>query len=111
MKRIPPDPNRPGLDSEDLFRLGQTLSRRLFLPCPRCTNHLQLTVESGGLRIGSSPDMTGVDPNQPGKPRLVFWCSTCMRSIGFVQGDAWTARTADDLTEQTRWNHLEIENQ
>lgn len=107
--RIPPDPDRPGLDSEDLFRLGQLLSRRLHLPCPRCRADLPLTVEGGGLRIGSSPDLSEIDPSKPGKPRLVLWCSHCMRSIGYVQGDSWSARTGDDLPERSRWNHLELE--
>ena len=92
-RRIPPNPKRPGMDSEDLFRLGQLLSGRVYLTCPRCRNHLTLTAEGGGLRIGSSPDLTGLDSSQPGRPRLVLWCTICMRSAGFIQGDSWTART------------------
>ena len=109
LQRIPADPERPGMDSEDLFRLGQLISRRITITCPKCRNVIQPTAEGGSLRIGSSPDLGVLDPRQAGKPRLLLRCTHCLQVAGFVQGDTWTVEETDDLEERSRWNHLEIE--
>lgn len=109
LQRIPADPERPGMDSEDLFRLGQLISRRMTITCPKCRTVIQPTAEGGSLRIGSSPDLGVLDPRQEGKPRLLFRCTHCLQVAGFVQGDTWTVEETDDLEERSRWNHLEIE--
>jgi hypothetical protein len=107
--RIPADDTRPGIDSEDLFRLGQMLSRRIHLTCPKCRAAIQPTAEGGSLRIGSSPDLGVLDPAQSGKPRLLLRCTHCLQVAGFVQGDQWTVRATEDLDEPDRWGHLEID--
>ncbi|MFM7323094.1 MAG: hypothetical protein ACKO5K_16460 [Armatimonadota bacterium] len=107
--RIPAEPNRAGLDSEDLFRLGQLLSRRIHLTCPKCRADIQPSAEEGSLRIGSSPDLGVLDPTKQGKPRLLLRCAHCLQVAGFVQGDGWTVRSADDLDAPDRWNHLELD--
>lgn len=109
LQRIPADPDRPGVDSEDLFRLGQLISRRITLTCPKCRAVIQPTAEGGSLRIGSSPDLGAIDPRQGGKPRLLLRCTHCLQVAGFVQGDSWTVREADELEVDSRWNHLELE--
>ena len=107
--RIPADPDRPGLDSEDLFRLGQMLSRRVHITCPKCRTVIQPSAEGGALRIGSSPDLGALDPTKTGKPRLLLRCTHCLQVAGFVQGDTWTVRATEDLSVPDRWDHLEID--
>jgi hypothetical protein len=112
VKRISPDPwkeERPALTSDQLVRLGQFLSGRFHLPCAHCGQEpLRLTVEGGELRIGSSPDLSEINPRLTSKPRLVFFCSKCKNIMGFVQGDVWS-ETPGDPPPSTRWNHLEFD--
>jgi hypothetical protein len=58
--------------------------------------------------MGSSPDLSALDPRQPSRPRLVFYCTLCQRVVGYVQGDSWTAEKMDADAEGTRWSHLEM---
>lgn len=109
LQRIPADHGRPGIDSEDLFRLGQMLSRRITLTCPKCRTVIQPNAEGGSLRIGSSPDLGALDPAKAGKPRLLLRCTHCLQVAGFVQGDVWTVEETEDLEEASRWNHLELD--
>jgi hypothetical protein len=110
VKAIPPRPDLPSarLDSEDLARLAHLLSGKLQLECPKCRIILKPSVINRELRMGSSPDLSALDPRQPSRPRLVFYCSLCQRLIGYVQGDSWTAETMNADAEGTRWSHLEM---
>lgn len=110
MKPIPPRPDLPPtqLDSEDLIRLAHLMSRRLQLECPRCHTTLKPSVAGREFRLGSSPDLSALDPQQTGKPRLVFFCYHCKRPIGHLQGDHWLAQHMDTDAESTRWDHLEM---
>lgn len=111
MRPIPirPDLKRAVLESEDLIRLAHLLSGSLKLECPQCRTMLKPTVANRELRLGSSPDLSALDPSQPSRPRLVFFCVFCSRQLGFLQGDVWTKETREDGAEGTRWSHLEIE--
>lgn len=99
MKAIPPRPDLPRarLDSEDLIRLAHVLSGSLQLECPKCHMVLRPTVDNRELRMGSSPDLSAIDPRQPSRPRLVFHCTLCHRAIGFIQGDQWTEEPSSKL--------------
>ena len=110
LPRIPDLRRDEVLTSGDLVWLGQTLSGRLRLFCPTCKNHIQMTISSGNLKLGTSPNLTGLDSGQEGKPRLVLWCTICQRTLGFIQADLWqwedgVLKTPGD----TRWDHLEID--
>lgn len=108
MNSIPPRPDlaRPELDSEDLIRLAHLLSGSLRVECPRCHVTLKPTVANRELRLGSSPDLSAIDPRQPSRPRLVFYCLNCQKITGFVQGERWSTGTDG---EASRWNHLEMD--
>ncbi|MGC4045440.1 MAG: hypothetical protein QM758_16740 [Armatimonas sp.] len=110
LPRIPDVRNDEAITSGDLVRLGQALSGRLRLFCPTCKQNLRLTISSGNFKLGTSPNLTGVDNEQEGFPRLVLWCTICQRMLGFVQADMWqwedgVLKTPGD----TRWDRLEID--
>ena len=113
MKTIPAQPGEPriALDSQDLERLARLLNGRIQVECGRCKNQRKLTVQGREMRLGSSPDLSEIDPNQPGRPRIVFYCATCQRVVGFIQGDTWAAAEGDAPRDDapTRWDHLEWE--
>ena len=90
------------MDAEDLKRLAEVLTGRITVHCPKCQNWQRLSLESRSLRFGSSPDLSAINPDQPGRPRLQFYCTYCRRIIGFVTADA------HEEPEGTRWEHLEI---
>ncbi len=110
LPRIPDLRSDETLTSGDLVRLGQSLSERLRLHCPTCKQYIKLTIASGNFKLGSSPNLTGVDSTQEGKPRLVLWCTICQRMFGFLQADLW--QWEDGVLKvpgDTRWDHLELE--
>ncbi len=90
------------MDTDDLKRLAREMDGRITIHCGKCRNWQRLSLEARSLRFGSSPDLSAVDPNQPGRPRLQFYCTYCHRIIGFVTADA------HDDPEGTRWEHLEL---
>ena len=98
------------MDSSDLQRLMRLISGRIHVYCGQCKNMNRLTVEAKELRMGSSPDMSQIDPTQPGRPRLIFYCGGCRKKIGFVQGDDWVTDETqrDDEADPTRFNRLEL---
>jgi hypothetical protein len=105
-----PDEPRQRLDSDDLLRLARTLSGRIQVECGKCRNQRKLDVQTRELRLGSSPDLSEIDPNQPGRPRIIFYCIFCHRIIGFIQGDEWSEGAGDtDGDAPTRWDRLELE--
>jgi hypothetical protein len=106
-------PDRPRIDSDDLARLAEVLNGRITLNCPKCNNWVTMRLEMREMRMGSSPDLSAIDPNQPGRPRLQFWCTFCRRLIGHVQADQWSAGTggAAEPDGVTRWDRLEIDGQ
>ncbi len=108
MKRIEPGekPAKP-ITSEQLVALGQMLSRRTQIQCSYCNMRILMTVEGGELRMGSSPDLSELNPANKPKPRLVLYCGRCKRILGFIQGDVWSEDLSDE--EPTRWDHLELE--
>ena len=110
LPRLIPGPPSEPLTSGDLVRLAQVLSERLRMTCPVCKTSLKLSIPSGNLKLGTSPNLTGVDDSQKGFPRLVFWCTVCQKSLGFIQADLWQW---DDgalrKPSETRWDHLELE--
>jgi hypothetical protein len=110
MRPIPPRPElqRARLDSEDLIRLAHLFSGSLQLECPKCHTILKPNVTNRELRLGSSPDLSAIAPNQPSRPRLLFYCHLCQRPFGFLQGESWTAEKLDSSAEGTRWSHLEM---
>ena len=63
-RRILPDRQRPQLDSNDLQRLGQLISKRMVMTCPGCGDILRPTCEGGELQIGSRGESQG--------PRTLF---------------------------------------
>ena len=107
-RRILPDRQRPQIDSNDLQRMGQLISKRMVMTCPGCSEILRPSCEGGELQIGSSPDMTGVNNNQQSMPRLIFQCKRCFRIAGWIQGDVWVQEfDLDD--DESRWDHLELD--
>lgn len=107
-RRILPDRQRPQIDSNDLQRMGQLISKRMVMTCPGCSEILMPSCEGGELQIGSSPDMTGVNNNQQSMPRLIFQCKQCFRIAGWIQGDVWVQEfDLDD--DESRWDHLELD--
>jgi len=105
-----PEGDRPRLDSADLESIARLMSGRTRIQCGKCQTWVRLTVEKRELRIGSTPDMSQIDPAQPSRPRLVFWCPMCFRQMGFIEGSEW-ASTEDEAAAAagpTRWNHLEL---
>ena len=90
------------MDKEDLTGLAVQLGGRVTMQCGRCKNWLTLSLENRGLRYGSSPDLSALDPKQKGKPRLQFYCTYCHCIIGFITADI------GEEPEGTRWEHLEI---
>lgn len=111
MKPIEPGrADRPRIDTEDLKTLARLISGRLHLQCPQCKDWRKLTVEMRELRIGSSPDLSAIDARHPAYPRLVFLCSRCRRTLGFVQGEEWSPADAGEAEDApTRWDRLEID--
>lgn len=81
--------------------------------CVGCREWVRLTIEARTLRMGSSPDLAAIDPTQPGRPRLIFYCLQCRRILGYVQADEWAVDARDAATAsvavETRWDHLELE--
>jgi hypothetical protein len=110
VRPIPPRPDlqHARLDSEDLVRLAHLFSGSLQLECPKCRVIMKPSVANRELRMGSSPDLSAIDPRQPSRPRLIFYCTLCQRPFGFVQGESWTAERLDSAAEGTRWSHLEM---
>ena len=112
MKPLPPPPGgeQTPLDAEDLIRLGYLLSGRLQLECPRCQSTLKPTVESRELRIGSSPDLSALNPEYVSRPRLVFYCTRCQRTLGFVQGDHWNhVERGESKTNRIKVGEFDLE--
>ena len=110
LPRIPAGPPSEPLTSGDLVRLAQVLSERLRMTCPSCRTSLKLSLPSGNLKLGTSPNLTGVDDSQSGFPRLVLWCTICQKSLGFVQADLWQwDEGALKKPGDTRWDHLEFD--
>ena len=110
LPRIPVPIAQEPLTSGDLIRLGQLLSGRVRMTCYGCRSSLKLSVGDRGLRLGSSPILTGVDDTQTGRPRLVFYCHLCRKIVGFVEADLW--QWDDGALKQpgdTRWDHLEFD--
>ncbi|MDX1932047.1 MAG: hypothetical protein SFU56_05535 [Capsulimonadales bacterium] len=108
MKRIEPGEksDRP-VTSDQLESLGRLFSRRMQIQCGYCKMRIQMTIEGGELRLGSSPDMTEINPEHRPKPRLVFYCGRCKRILGFIQGDVWSGEHGAETP--TRWDRLELE--
>jgi hypothetical protein len=106
-------PDRPRIDSDDLARLAEFLNGRITLCCPKCGNWVTMRLEMREMRFGSSPDLSAIDPSQPGRPRLQFWCTFCRRLIGHVQGDEWSASAKGGEAAEgdgvTRWDRLELD--
>ena len=91
------------MNAEDLKRLADEINGRISVQCPKCRTWRRLSLEMRGLRFGTSPNLSEIDPSQPGRPRLQFFCTSCSRMIGFVTADA-----PGEEPESTRWEHLEI---
>jgi hypothetical protein len=111
VRRIAPEPkDDTPVSAEQLVRLAHFITGRLFLECPGCGTFQRLKVGARQLRIGSSPDLSALDPNQISRPRLVFACAKCQRVLGYVQGDEWDAvgPGADGGDAPTRWDRLEL---
>jgi len=109
VKRIAPEPKDSSpLTSDQLVRLAHFLSGRVHLECPNCGLFQRFTVGGGELRLGSSPDLSVLNPAHTSKPRLLFYCSRCRRVMGYVQGDTWSSEMPDGTTP-TRWDRLELD--
>lgn len=100
-------------DSNDLLRIARLFSGDIRVQCAQCREWLRLTVENRSLRLGSSPDLSQIDPDQPGRPRLMFYCMNCRRIMGFIEADHWVPEEQIDGVDEdggaTRWNHLELD--
>ena len=100
MKRIAPEPKDSSpLTSDQLVRLAHFLSGRVHLECPNCGLFQRFTVGGGELRLGSSPDLSVLNPAHTSKPRLLFYCSRCRRRMVVqVLPTGWTARCSEHGT-------------
>jgi len=113
VKSIPRvDPNEPRhpTSSDDLIRLAQQFNNLMRVRCHKCGQWVLLSIEARSLRLGSSPDLAAIDPRQPGRPRLVFYCCSCLQIIGFIQADHWAPEHVEaDTAGSSRWDHLELD--